>query len=94
MNCVCEVHCAPDLTMTGPCVLLPGPGLAGDPDPTIRLQESTVLLSPGPRVSDVWWSRDVMTRTLYWRLTGFVSAPAPVSEVTTAMARVSALATL
>ena len=48
-----EVHCAPDLTMTGPCVLLPGPGLAGDPGPTIRLQVSTVLLSPGPRVSDV-----------------------------------------
>ena len=48
------MHCVPDLTMTGPCVLLPGPGLAGDPGPTIRLQESTVLLSPGPRVSDVW----------------------------------------
>ena len=88
------MHCVPGLTMTGPCVLLPGPGLAGYSGPTIRLQESTVLLSPGPLVSDVWWSRDVMTRTLYWRLTGFVSAPAPVSEVTTAMARVSALATL
>ena len=47
------MHCVPGLTMTGPCVLLPGPGLAGYSGPTIRLQESTVLLSPGPLVSDV-----------------------------------------
>ena len=77
--------------MTGPWVWPPGPG------PAIRVQERAVVLPPlppGPMVSDVTWSRDVMTRTLGWRLTGFVSAPAPLSEVSPAMARVSALATL